>query len=59
MGYKLLGMAVWRLARFYVRRRYPDLPRKAAIGAAGTVVAAAVAGGVAVAVEKRQRTAGD
>lgn len=46
MGYKLLGFVVWQGARWYLRRRYPGLPRKLAIaGAAGL----AVAGGVAVA----------
>jgi hypothetical protein len=55
MGYKLLGMAVWKLVRLYVRRRYPDAPRKLAIGAGATAVGAAVAGGIAVAVERRQR----
>ena len=47
MGYKLLGFVVWQGARWYLRRKYPGLPRKAAIvGLAGL----AVAGGVAVAV---------
>ena len=59
MGYKLLGMAVWRGARWYLRRKYPNLRRNATLGAAGTVVAAAVASGVAVAVEKRHRVVVD
>lgn len=53
MGYKLLGMAVWKLARFYVHRRFPDAGRKLAIGAGATVVGAAAAGGIAVAIERR------
>jgi hypothetical protein len=45
MGYKLLGFFVWQGARWYLRRRYPGLPRKAAIaGVAGL----AIAGGAAV-----------
>lgn len=45
MGYKLLGYAVWRGARWYLRRRMPDLGRKLAIGALGV----AALGGAAVA----------
>lgn len=50
MGYKLLGLIVWRGSRWYVRRRYPDAPRKIAIGG---VAAAAVGVGV-VALTHRQ-----
>jgi hypothetical protein len=43
MGYKLLGFVVWQGARWYLRRRYPGLPRKLAIaGGAGLAVAAGV-----------------
>jgi hypothetical protein len=45
MAYKLLGLAVWRGARWYVRRRYSGVARKAAVG----VVSAAALGGVIVA----------
>jgi len=31
-GYQALGYAVWNGARWYVRRRYGDLPRRVAIG---------------------------
>jgi len=41
MGYRLLGLAVWKGTRWYVRRRYGSTARKAAAGAA---VAIAVAG---------------
>ncbi len=54
MGYKLLGVLVWRGARWYVRRRYPGAPRKLLIGglAVGAVAAGAAAGAVV-----RQRAA--
>jgi hypothetical protein len=45
MGYKLLGFVVWQGARWYLRRRYPNLPRKLAIAGIGGV---ALAGGAAV-----------
>ena len=54
MGYKLLGIVVWRAARWYVRRRYPDAPRQALIGAAGVAALAAAAGGIAAAVQRSQ-----
>lgn len=47
MGYKLLGLLVWRGARWYVGRKYPDAPRKLLIG--GVVAAGMIAGGAAVA----------
>lgn len=46
MGYKLLGFIVWNGARWYVRRKYPDMPRKAAI--AGGLAGALLIGGVVV-----------
>ncbi len=46
MGYKLLGFAVWKGAKWYLRRRYGDKPRK--IAAAG-VVGVAIAAGVVIA----------
>jgi hypothetical protein len=46
MRYKVLGFAVWQGARWYLRRRYSGVGRKAAIAAlAGGVIV----GGVAVA----------
>jgi hypothetical protein len=48
MAYKILGFAVWRGAKWYLRRRFKGAARKAAmVGAAGAVLA-----GVAVAVER-------
>jgi hypothetical protein len=52
MGYKLFGLGVWRVARWYLHRRYPKAGRKLALGA-GAVVGAAAA--VAAA---RQRASG-
>jgi hypothetical protein len=40
LGYQLLGYTVWSGAKWYLRRRYGDLPRKLAIA---TVVATALA----------------
>jgi hypothetical protein len=50
MGYKILGYAVWRGGRWYLRRRFPGAGRKAAIAGG---VGALVAGGVAFAVLRR------
>jgi hypothetical protein len=45
MGYKLLGMMVWKGGRMFLRRRFPGAPRKLAMaGAAGGVVAMGAAG---------------
>jgi len=44
MGYRLLGVVVWKGAKWYVRRRYGSAPRRVGAGAA---VAAAVAGLIA------------
>ncbi|HLJ04404.1 MAG TPA: hypothetical protein VKT31_13245 [Solirubrobacteraceae bacterium] len=52
MGYKLLGVAVWRAARWYVKRRFPGAGRKALVGAA--VVAGVAAAGAAAAAASRQ-----
>ena len=53
MGYKLLGLVVWRGARWYLGRRYPDAPRKIVIG---TVGASALAAGIAAVAAQRQRS---
>jgi hypothetical protein len=47
MGYKLLGYAVWRGGKWYLRRRFPHAGRNLAIGggAALLVIAGAVAFG--------------
>ncbi|HWF36497.1 MAG TPA: hypothetical protein VG295_14055 [Solirubrobacteraceae bacterium] len=45
MKYKLLGFAVWRGARWYLRRRYSGKSRK--LFAAGVVAAVAVGAAVA------------
>lgn len=41
MAYKLLGMAVWKGAKLFLRRRYGDKPRKVL---AGGLVAFALVG---------------
>lgn len=51
MGYKLLGVAVWRAARWYLHRRFPGAGRKALVGA-GIVAGVAAAGAAAA----RQRS---
>ncbi len=35
MGYKVLGFLVWQGGKWYLRRRVPDVRRKAAIAALG------------------------
>jgi predicted PurR-regulated permease PerM len=50
MGYKILGYIVWQAAKWYVRRRAPNLPRNAAI-AGGTAL---LLGGVVAAVASRR-----
>ncbi len=52
MGYRLLGLAVWKGAKWYLRRRYGDTPRKVL---AGVVVAGALTAG-AVAAAKQTRS---
>jgi hypothetical protein len=45
MGYRLLGLVVWRAGKWYARRRFGGVKRKIAIAG----VSAAVIGGVVVA----------
>jgi len=52
MGYKLLGLLVWRGARWYVRRRFPGAPRKLLVG--GAAVGTLVAGAAAVAAVRQR-----
>ncbi len=40
MGYKLLGFAVWRGGRWYLRRRIRGVRAKLAVGAVGAAVVA-------------------
>ena len=42
MGYKLLGFAVWRGSKWYLRRRISGFRAKAAIAGVGAVVVAGV-----------------
>ena len=51
MAYKILGFAIWKGAKWYLRRRYGDRPHKIA---AGVVVGAVLAAG-AVAAARSQR----
>jgi hypothetical protein len=46
MGYKLLGVVVWKGAKWFVRRKYGDRPRNVL---SGTAVAGALAMGVVLA----------
>jgi hypothetical protein len=39
-GYQALGFAVWKGAKWYLRRRYGDAPRKVALGGLVAVVLA-------------------
>jgi hypothetical protein len=41
-GYQALGFAVWTGAKWYVRRRYGDAPRKVAAGGLVALVLAAL-----------------
>jgi hypothetical protein len=50
MGYKILGFAVWKGGKWYLRRRMQGVGRKAAIGGA----AAALVVGGAVAAQRQQ-----
>jgi hypothetical protein len=44
MGYKLLGLVVWRGGKWYLRRKFPGLGRKLAIaGASGLLLAGGAA----------------
>ncbi len=49
MGYKLLGLAVWKGGKFYARRKYGHLvpSKRIAVAAGGTVAGIAVLGAVA------------
>jgi hypothetical protein len=38
MGYKILGFAVWRGGKWYLKRRATGMKRKAAIAALGGLV---------------------
>jgi hypothetical protein len=40
MGYKILGYVVWQGGKWYVRRRYPDAPRKLAMGGVAALLLA-------------------
>jgi hypothetical protein len=51
MAYKILGIAVWRVARWYMRRRYSSMGRKAAMGGLGV---AAMAGALAAAASRQR-----
>lgn len=46
MGYKLLGFAVWKGGKWYLRRRTPDAGRTVAIAA---LAGGALVGGLALA----------
>ena len=54
MGYKLLGIGVWRATRWYLHRRYPHAGRKLALGVG---LAAGLAGAAAAAAAARGRSA--
>ena len=55
MGYKVLGYAVWRGGKWYLRRRFPNARRNVAVGGGvGLVVA-----GSAVAFALSRRNGGD
>jgi hypothetical protein len=51
MGYKVLGYMVWQGTKWYVRRRAPGTPPKAALAAG--VAGVALAGGVLFAAQRR------
>ena len=38
LGYQVLGFAVWKGAKWYLRRRYGDTPRRVAAATAVVVV---------------------
>ena len=40
LGYQALGFTVWKGAKWYLRRRYGDAPRKVALGGLVAVVLA-------------------
>jgi hypothetical protein len=42
-GYQALGFAVWNGAKWYLRRRYGNVPRRLALGSLVVAVIAALA----------------
>ena len=42
-GYQALGFAVWNGAKWYLRRRYGNVPRRLALGGLAVAVIAALA----------------
>jgi hypothetical protein len=38
LGYQVLGFAVWKGAKWYLRRRYGDTPRKVAAATAVVIL---------------------
>jgi hypothetical protein len=42
VGYQALGFAVWKGAKWYVRRRFGEAPKKAAVGGLAVLVVAAL-----------------
>jgi hypothetical protein len=56
MGYKLLGMIVWKGGKIFLRRRMRGARRTALAGGGGTLVAAGVAG--AAIAKGRRRASG-
>jgi hypothetical protein len=57
-GYKILGFLVWQGTRWYVRRRYPDAPRKLAIAGGGAGVLL-LGGAVALVALRRGNSGGE
>lgn len=58
MFYKLLGMAVWKAAKIFLRRKYGPTraPRKPLIG--GGLLAVAALGGAALLAQRRRHSSG-
>jgi hypothetical protein len=54
MSEKALGVLVWKLVAWYLRRRYGRAAKK--LGA-GALVAAAIAAGIAIALRQRSTSA--
>ena len=42
VGYQALGFAVWKGGKWYLRRRYGEAPRKAALGGLAVLLVAAL-----------------
>lgn len=53
MGYKILGFAVWQVAKWYARRRLNQVDRKIAVAGVGGLVVAGLLIGGAVAAKRR------